>query len=49
MRNLWLNTLSRLSLSPTTPPNPGFYLFNSDRLMVYRGQIDSSRPGKALI
>jgi hypothetical protein len=28
---------------------PGFYLFNSDRLLVYRVQIDSSRPGEALI
>jgi len=27
---------------------PDFYLFNSDRLLVYRGQLDSSRPGNAV-
>ena len=27
---------------------PDFYLFNSDRKLVYRGQFDSSRPGNGV-
>jgi len=27
---------------------PDFYLFDSDRLLVYRGQLDGSRPGNAV-
>ena len=27
---------------------PDFYLFNSDRLLVYRGQMDGSRPGNSV-
>ena len=27
---------------------PDFYLFDADRLLVYRGQLDGSRPGNAV-
>jgi peroxiredoxin len=27
---------------------PDFYLFNADRKLVYRGQLDGSRPGNAV-
>jgi peroxiredoxin len=27
---------------------PDFYLFDADRTLVYRGQLDGSRPGKAV-
>ena len=27
---------------------PDFYLFNSDRRLVYRGQLDGSRPGNSI-
>jgi peroxiredoxin len=27
---------------------PDFYLFNRDRLLVYRGQMDGSRPGNSV-
>ena len=27
---------------------PDFYLFDSDRLLVYRGQLDGSRPGNTI-
>jgi peroxiredoxin len=28
---------------------PDFYLFDSDRLLVYRGQLDGSRPGNTIL
>ena len=28
---------------------PDFYLFDSDRLLVYRGQLDGSRPGNTTL
>lgn len=32
----------------TAACTPDFFLFNSDRSLVYRGQLDSSRPGNGI-
>ena len=31
-----------------TGRSPDFFLFNGDRKLVYRGQLDASRPGNGL-
>ena len=37
----------KVALSYTAACTPDFFLFNSERKLVYRGQLDDSRPGNS--